>query len=125
LQDITPMPEEMLKAYNWSRKDEERNMQLTLLPAVNRLAQAIGKDVYKIVIRGAKHATFTDKALLDHNELDTNMIDGVLAHTIISSYVRMFFDVYLKQHDASLLNESALRWPDYVVAERFGSLTHE
>ena len=125
LQDITPMPEEMLQAYNWSREDEERNMQLTLLPAVNRLAQAIGKDAYKIVIHGAKHATFTDKALLNQNESDANVIDGVLAHTIISSYVRTFFDVYLKQQDPSWLNKNASHWPDYVVAEKFGSLTHE
>ena len=28
LQDITPMPDEMLKAYNWSREDEECNMAI-------------------------------------------------------------------------------------------------
>jgi hypothetical protein len=40
---------------------------------------------------------------------DTNTIDGDLAHTIISSYVRTFFDVYLKQQNASLLNKNASR----------------
>ena len=125
LQDITPMPEEMLKAYNWSREDEERNMQLTLLPAVNRLTQAIGKDAYKIVIRGAKHATFTDQALLNHDELDLDVSDSILAHTIITSYVRMFFDVYLKQQNASLLNENASNWPDYVVVEKFDNVMHK
>lgn len=87
--DATPMPEEMLKAFGWSRQDEALNMQRTLLPAIDKLIESTGeKNMYKVIIREAKHATFTDSIL---SEKDKKLSDVISAHIID------FFDTHLKR----------------------------
>lgn len=93
--DVTPMPEDMLNAFGWSREDEAKNMQRTLLPAIDKLISNIGKDVYKVMIEQATHATFTESALLQHDQ-------HAYIYASISAFITNFFDAYLKEKASAI-----------------------
>lgn len=81
--------------------------------AFDELAQAIGKDVYKIIINGAGHGAFSDFALLKYHslisryflDLGTGSLDSRRSHEITKNYVLDFFDMYLKNKKSKLLNK--------------------
>src|SRR5207245_5088692 len=75
----------------WSRCMYSREISI-----INAFAQAMNNNVYKIVIDGIRHTTFSDEIFSQHAQLDDSLIDPYVAHTIINSYVIDFFDMYLK-----------------------------
>jgi pimeloyl-ACP methyl ester carboxylesterase len=83
----------------WSRCMYPKEIAL-----INTLAHAMSSDVYKVVIDGIRHTTFSDEIFSQHALLDDYLIDPHLAHTIISSYVVAFFDTYLKGIASRLLD---------------------
>lgn len=89
----------------------------------DELAQAIGKDTYKIIINGAGHGAFSDFALLKYHslvsryfiDLGTGSLDGHRSHEIIKTYVCDFFDTYLKNKKPELLNNQESPYPEVAI----------
>ncbi len=75
----------------WSRCMYSREISV-----INAFAQAMNNNVYKVVIDGIRHTTFSDEICAQHTLLDDFLIDPCVAHTIINSYVIDFFNEYLK-----------------------------
>ncbi len=90
------------------------------------IADAIGKDVYKIVIKDTQHNAFVDTALLRDCsiftrffDLNTGPLNSYRAHEIMNAYVCAFFDKYLKNEQPALLDEQQARYPE-VEMQRWG-----
>ena len=62
---------------------------------IDAFIHAMQGNVHKVVLDGIRHTTFSDEILSQHTLLDDSLLDPHRAHTIISSYVIDFFDVYL------------------------------
>ena len=103
------MPREVHNDIGWSYCMHSKEISL-----INSFAGAMNSDVYKVIINGIRHTTFSDAIFDQQTLLDESLIDPHLAQTIISSYVVDFFDTYLKG-SSSLLNQSASPWYGVVV----------
>lgn len=121
LGDSNPLSdEEIIKHYQTKENyDESCRMHVQ---AFDELAQAIGKDSYKIVVTGAGHGAFSDFALLKYHsiisrflDLGTGIINGYRAHTIMSAYVLEFFNQYLKNKVQALLNQKESIYSEVVI----------
>lgn len=102
--------EEIIKRYQTKENYDESC--ILHVQGFDELAQAIGKDVYKVIINGAGHGAFSDFALLKYHslisryfiDLGTGLLDSRRSHEIIKAYVCDFFDIYLKNKKPELLN---------------------
>jgi dienelactone hydrolase len=108
--NFTSMLREVVNDIGWSYCMYSKELSL-----INSLACCMHSDVYKVVIDGIRHTTFSDEIFSQHTLLDELLIDPVLAQAIISSYVIDFFDVYLKGKESYLLDQVVSPWTQVVV----------
>ena len=104
------MPREVYNDIGWSYC-----MYSKELSVINAFGCQMNSDVYKVVIDGIRHTTFSDEIFSQHTLLDESLIDPVLAQAIINSYIIDFFDVYLKGKKSYLLDQAVSPWTQVVV----------
>jgi dienelactone hydrolase len=71
------------------------HMKNNLLPDIDEFIQRSTADVYKVMISGIVHATFSDETFVD-SVMQPWLSDGAQAQTIIQTGVVAFFDQYLQ-----------------------------
>jgi dienelactone hydrolase len=107
---------------NFQTKENYEAYRQDLLPVINELCQIIGKDAYKIIINGTMHGAFSDFAIVQYRSILTRFLiegigalNGYRSHEIVKTYVRNFFDKYLKDVASVLLDEPKLFYPEAMI----------
>jgi len=89
---------------------------------INRdIYQAAGSDTYFLVVKGAKHLNFSNFNLfstLDRENQILGKIPGDRMEKIMSSYTLAFFDKYLKNIDAPMLERSPSDFAEVVFSAK-------
>ena len=107
---------ESMRLEGWSAADIDET-QRTMRAVFDKLAG----DGYLVLIPGTFHANFSDAPLLSPLASwagITGPIDAHRANRIIDAFTRAFFDRYLEQEPAALLDHPSETFPEVQVEAR-------
>jgi len=125
-----PWTKDDWKKFDIVSQSDEKAFKSYYLPAIQRLAQSIGRDVYTFDVETAGHLDFCDIAFLMNashfwrnmmltgvadGAFCTESIDGFRATEIVNAYLVNFFDKYLKGQPSELLDGDDKRYEEVVV----------
>lgn len=114
---LRELTDEELAKEKMTRDQFERGRTETL-NRENELMRSVKSGGYRVTIRGASHQSFSDEPLL----LWTNEKEKIANQKrmqIVREYVRTFFDKYLRNTKAAMLDGPLVPYPE-VTVERFG-----
>lgn len=116
-----PFSDKELRQRNISREDEKQVKQAYEI-GIPGVCSKVAHDVYHLSIRGTTHHTFCDLAILKrmlyfskYFDLGVGKIDGLRVTEIINNYLVSFFDKYLKNRQAPLLDGHSLKYHEVTV----------
>jgi len=115
---LRELTDEDLAKEKMTRDQFERGRTETL-NRENELMRSVQSGSYRVTIRGATHESFSDEPLL----LWTNEEEKIANQKrmqIVREYVRTFFDKYLRNTKATVLDGPLVPSYPEVTVERFG-----